>query len=1072
MTVFALLKNIVTKAKSEDEINLVSLHSGNKGKYHIDGYNPKTVLNFFKTISTKNLGLAECPQQNKMTNLYFDFDICKEQTLVENLYSIKEVKDVIKNINNILKEICVLKNNSHLDCIYLSKKPYISEGKIKHGFHLHYPNIFFQHEKEVKKNLYNFIKEKLTKFQDYFDTQVCVSPWLLYNNSKAIDKDPYLLNKIFNHNLEEISIQTCFTTDRVDKDILKKIKSSNNLFDENDLPLLLSLNFNLIDMTFFVNHEIKLNDKIINFIENQKFQKKCDKEIEKSKRLDCFLNYNCDKKSLLITELLEVLSDERYERYEYWRNIGFIIKYELEDMGFILFDNFSKKSTSKYDDSSVERFFNSIGSNGDLTLGTLIYYALEDNENQTKEILKKHKLENSNSPHSNRTIKRITKRLNIQKLLKTETNVVKRKQFDFSLNGNIWIKSNMGAGKTTQLRKYIKNSDKKIIIITPRVTLAEEYYLKLKEEGFKFYQDLKSDEDYKNVNKLIIQIDSLYKIKTPYEIAIFDEIETLNYYFTDTSLIKEKDELAFGIEDLIKNTLKNIFMDANLEESTMEIINNFSRKNFNFQECFYKPFENKKVNIKVGHNSKDIKTELFKEVLDSIKKGENICIPVNSKRFLKELYSTFKKEIPDTKIIKVSSEDKLNSIEEFGDNQISIFTGALLCGNNFDNKHFDKIIAYFSNHHSSAKLISQQLLRVRQFENITIYFHENNLIKKRMTEENLIENWKKNREERLKRGIRISYNFETIETNWFFQLNLKYALESINSSSTMLDDLVEILLNHGFNISIEEFEQNKNLSKINKFELNKYEVIQDLEKVLNSRDIKDDDLEKRETTLEEKLKYTIQKNFNIKLSSIEKNKALNLIENTKDNIQKHKNYVLLAKYGIEKTKEIQKHIETYTFKNIYYGLVKPEVNNQQFLLRKSLEFIEKYNILTFLNAYEKDLVRGKKKKINFEINYEEFIKWFNLRSEEEEKCKFEKIDIEKDVSRSSGVKIKKLLNLWGIDVEKNRKNNKFIVSYIDYEKYEIQVDGCPCNYDWVFENQEKSIFHYDEFDCEEFSNEE
>ena len=80
-----------------------------------------------------------------------------------------------------------------------------------------------------------------------------------------------------------------------------------------------------------------------------------------------------------IENLLSCLKSNRYDEYEEWRNIGFIINNELGKNGFDIFDNWSKQS-NKYDYEKVKAFYENIKQkdNG-LKIATLKKLSREDN---------------------------------------------------------------------------------------------------------------------------------------------------------------------------------------------------------------------------------------------------------------------------------------------------------------------------------------------------------------------------------------------------------------------------------------------------------------------------------------------------------------------------------------------------------------------------------------------------------------------------------------------------------------------------------------------------------------------
>ena len=74
--------------------------------------------------------------------------------------------------------------------------------------------------------------------------------------------------------------------------------------------------------------------------------------------------------------------------------------------------------------------------------------------------------------------------------------------------------SPMASGKTYQIKKLIEThgANKKILIVVGRCSLGCEFAYKLfKDLNFQYYKDLT---DFKNCQRLVIQVDSLYTLYT------------------------------------------------------------------------------------------------------------------------------------------------------------------------------------------------------------------------------------------------------------------------------------------------------------------------------------------------------------------------------------------------------------------------------------------------------------------------------------------------------------------------------------------------------------------------------
>ena len=76
------------------------------------------------------------------------------------------------------------------------------------------------------------------------------------------------------------------------------------------------------------------------------------------------------------------------------------------------------------------------------------------------------------------------------------------------------IMAPLGKGKTYQLKKLIEKQghNKKILLVVGRCSLGCEFSYKVfNDMGFTYYKDI---EDYKNYDRLVIQVDSLFKLYT------------------------------------------------------------------------------------------------------------------------------------------------------------------------------------------------------------------------------------------------------------------------------------------------------------------------------------------------------------------------------------------------------------------------------------------------------------------------------------------------------------------------------------------------------------------------------
>jgi phage/plasmid-associated DNA primase len=100
-------------------------------------------------------------------------------------------------------------------------------------------------------------------------------------------------------------------------------------------------------------------------------------------------NLSTDEKIDIIEKCLSCLSDDRYDEFDDWRNVGLIISNELSVDGYDIFNEWSSNS-EKYNESAVKTFYNNIKSlEGGLSIGSLKKMAKEDDEENYNILFKK-----------------------------------------------------------------------------------------------------------------------------------------------------------------------------------------------------------------------------------------------------------------------------------------------------------------------------------------------------------------------------------------------------------------------------------------------------------------------------------------------------------------------------------------------------------------------------------------------------------------------------------------------------------------------------------------------------------
>lgn len=192
-------------------------------------YNRNDLNDLYKDIrKNKNVyGIAEKNQQYMPIIVDIDIKQIKTGDELVRLYNIEKVKSLISMYNSVIKKNVINVRDEDLSCIYLNKDPYIKDDFIKNGFHLHYPKIFV--DKDQLKNVIipevsELIKENSLFTEKQHDNAVTEVPWLMYGAVKEDGLKPYEICRIYNSNIENISLIDGFLSYKIFNEREKQIK--------------------------------------------------------------------------------------------------------------------------------------------------------------------------------------------------------------------------------------------------------------------------------------------------------------------------------------------------------------------------------------------------------------------------------------------------------------------------------------------------------------------------------------------------------------------------------------------------------------------------------------------------------------------------------------------------------------------------------------------------------------------------------------------------------------------------------------------------------------------------------
>lgn len=302
----------------------------------------------------------------------------------------------------------------------------------------------------------------------------------------------------------------------------------------------------------------------------------------------------------------------------------------------------------------------------------------------------------------------------------------------FTDDNLLLIKAEMKMGKSKSLVEYISKNNssfKRIVFVSFRRTFTAETKTKYKELGFESYNEIDGMIDLEIHNRIIIQVESLSRLKTPIQnvdLLILDEVESIWSQFSSNNF---RDFYgSFNIFDvLLRASDKTIAMDANISIRTSRI----------FAKLF-KEMPTKTINIYVNNfnTNWDItfyligKGEWLTKIAKSLEdKSVNIAIFSNS---LKEarILKAFVGQIVGDKAVKLYGSKTKESTKQkhFGDvdnywskYRCIICTPTVSAGVSFERKHFQYVFGYFTDKSCNVETCRQMLGRVRNVESKEIY---------------------------------------------------------------------------------------------------------------------------------------------------------------------------------------------------------------------------------------------------------------------------------------------------------------------------------------------------------------
>lgn len=302
----------------------------------------------------------------------------------------------------------------------------------------------------------------------------------------------------------------------------------------------------------------------------------------------------------------------------------------------------------------------------------------------------------------------------------------------FTNDDFLLIKAEMKMGKSKALIKHITEFDsnfKKIVFISFRRTFSSEAKKKYSSLGFKSYNDIVGLIDTDEHNRMIIQVESLSRIKFPIkdiDLLILDEMESI---WSQISSNNFRDYYgSYNVFQLLLETSRQVIaMDANLSIRTSRLIARICKDR-----------NPKSINVYINRHNPNADTEFYivdkfywVAQMSKVAPSCNIAVFSNSLKEAKIIknylisnrYMTKDKiKLYGSKTKESTKQKHFSNVDEYWSKyRCVICTPTVSAGVSFEVSHFDYVFGYFTDKSCNVETCRQMLGRVRNISSKKVY---------------------------------------------------------------------------------------------------------------------------------------------------------------------------------------------------------------------------------------------------------------------------------------------------------------------------------------------------------------
>lgn len=307
------------------------------GRWYPMGERDKWLTEYCTLVRKRpNAVVSFAEWQGPNVYLLVDVDFKQPGSVPRDLYTEDDLEEVLQAYTTVVKEWIPKGDPS---CVVLTKPPYVKDGHVKHGFHLHFQRINcpVANIQAIHRRVRTILPSHLEKALDDCTTK----PWLMYGSRKSSTAGVYTAVWATDANGRKCTVQEWLDTDvryfRDGERVPPKLKY---------LPIFLSARW-CWNMDY---HHMHLNCSQAVILPPRKLKP------------PIILEDVPEEVKTELRQLVPKLKDFRADSYKQWITVIQVIHNLLGEDGLDLAHSFSAKCSEKYNEADVDARYNGLTS--------------------------------------------------------------------------------------------------------------------------------------------------------------------------------------------------------------------------------------------------------------------------------------------------------------------------------------------------------------------------------------------------------------------------------------------------------------------------------------------------------------------------------------------------------------------------------------------------------------------------------------------------------------------------------------------------------------------------------------